>query len=65
MFFFDNMCVRQRACARVRLSAHVMILLGHVSGRGVFVCVFCVCMRQSKRVYDKYSVFISMSGGVS
>ena len=31
---------------------------------GVCVCV-CVCVRRSKTVYDKYSVFISMSGGVS
>lgn len=42
--FFDNMCARQRACVRARLSAHVYLdFLGRDRRRQ---CA-CVCETQS------------------
>lgn len=52
-----------RVCVRVRLSRHVC--LDFLVGRDECERCVCVSVRYSESVYDKYSVFISMSGGVS
>lgn len=52
---------KERACqGEFGADASVWIFSGEICVRGVCVCV---CLRY--RVCDKYSVFISMSGGVS
>ena len=64
---FNKICERQRVCVRLGLSARVFgfsFWWWAWDVGCVCVCV-CVCVRRSKTVYDKYSVFISMSGGVS